>query len=92
MDSSKALEQLDKASIRSKKFQALVLTLGVMTAIGWKALELVSPADLVQAILFAMFLLGGGYVGSTAWQDRSVRMAAVLRGAKDDDGVPEVKP
>jgi hypothetical protein len=73
----------DKAAIRSKKFVAFIITLAVMAFLGERGMALNTPSDLMQSVLFTIFLLGGGYVGSTAWLDRGVRMAGVLKG-KDE--------
>lgn len=78
---SKALDQLDKKPRDSKKFFAFVLTLVLMVAAGAFAFARDVNPELLEALLFLVGLFATSYIGTTAWQDRAVRMAAVMRGA-----------
>lgn len=80
MDGQQALEQLDKQARRSKKFKALLLGASLTTAIGVAGVLVKADATLIGVILGHLVFLFSGYIGSTAWQDKAVRMAAVLKG------------
>lgn len=75
-----ALAQLNKNARESKKFAAFFVTsilMSLLTALAiWKG----APKDVTNTIVMTYGLVALGYLGSTAWQDRAVRAAAVMRG------------
>lgn len=75
----RAIQGLDKRPFESKKFWALLVGLVLMAAIGVVALIKSADSGLVGVILSQILLATGGYVWSTNWNERGVRMASVVQ-------------
>jgi hypothetical protein len=75
-----ALKQLDKPASASKKFKMGLLGLVLMAVIAGLCIWRNTDPALAATVMGWIFMLVGGYVGSTSWQEKAVRLAAVQRG------------
>lgn len=99
MNQHESLKQLNKNALQSKKFKFGLIALGLNALILAGALLTASVIYQSKPEALDWFAFGGftamglgamnvlplGYVGTTNWQEKAVRVAAIGKGLKEQD-------